>query len=57
MDRLLLFSSLTNNAKLLKNNKFTKGAFFLVELFVANLLQYEHTASSFDTSIPTRKNT
>ncbi len=42
--------------KLLKKYKFTKGAFFLVGLIVANLSQYKHTASSFDASIPTRKN-
>ena len=33
-----------------------KGTFFLVGLFVANLLQYKYTASRFDASIPTRKN-
>jgi len=53
-----------NSNKLLKTDKFTKGAFFHVGLFpesssgqaVANLLQYKHTASRSDVSIPTRKN-
>jgi len=42
--------------ELFKNDKFTKGAFFLVGLIVANLSQYKHTASRSDASIPTRKN-
>ena len=32
-----------------------KVHFFFVGLFVANLLQYKHTALRFDASIPTKK--